>query len=138
MKKDKWLKWKIGAVASLGLGLLFQEVRSSDAFAAKIQAETSGDGAKSSAATDGNSGDLFAYEGNSGQTADPGTGRRKGHHRTGAAFGSEGGNPFGGSSGANPGSGSNSGSDSGSYTGPSSPGSSSTPSAKTHTRTGRS
>ncbi|MFC5529053.1 hypothetical protein [Cohnella yongneupensis] len=32
MKKDKWLKWKIGAVASVGVALLFHEVRSSVAF----------------------------------------------------------------------------------------------------------
>ena len=32
MKKDKWLKWKIGVVASVGVALLFNEVKSSAAF----------------------------------------------------------------------------------------------------------
>lgn len=32
MKKDKWLKWKIGAVASVGVAFLFNEVKSSAAF----------------------------------------------------------------------------------------------------------
>ncbi|REE68009.1 hypothetical protein A8990_14058 [Paenibacillus taihuensis] len=32
MKQKKWQKWKIGAVASLGIALLFQEVRTSQAF----------------------------------------------------------------------------------------------------------
>jgi hypothetical protein len=30
--KNKWLKWKIGGVASLGLALLFNQVKSSSAF----------------------------------------------------------------------------------------------------------
>ncbi|AZN39731.1 hypothetical protein [Paenibacillus albus] len=32
MKQKKWRKWKIGAVASLGIVLLFQEVRTSGTF----------------------------------------------------------------------------------------------------------
>lgn len=32
MKKDKWLKWKIGVVASVGVALLFNEVKTSAAF----------------------------------------------------------------------------------------------------------
>ncbi|MBO9596853.1 MAG: hypothetical protein J7559_03385 [Cohnella sp.] len=32
MKRDKWLKWKIGVVASVGVALLFNEVKSSAAF----------------------------------------------------------------------------------------------------------
>ncbi|SEO51182.1 hypothetical protein [Paenibacillus sp. OV219] len=32
MKQKKWRKWKIGAVATLGILLLFQEVRTSQTF----------------------------------------------------------------------------------------------------------
>jgi hypothetical protein len=32
MKKNKWLKWKIGAIASLGMALLFNEVKASTSF----------------------------------------------------------------------------------------------------------
>lgn len=32
MKKDKWLKWKIGAVASVCVALLFNEIKTSAAF----------------------------------------------------------------------------------------------------------
>ncbi|RAV10479.1 hypothetical protein [Paenibacillus contaminans] len=33
MTKDKWLKWQIGAVGALAIGLLFQQVKGSAAFA---------------------------------------------------------------------------------------------------------
>lgn len=33
MNKDKWLKWQIGVVGALAIGLLFQQVKGSAAFA---------------------------------------------------------------------------------------------------------
>jgi hypothetical protein len=42
MKKDKWLKWKIGVVASLGFALLFNQVKSSSAFVQASAVSTTG------------------------------------------------------------------------------------------------
>jgi hypothetical protein len=91
-KWDKWLKWKIGAVASLGVALLFHEVRASPQFA-EAAAKSGGDsgGDKLATATapgtdpfaemqrqnaDGDSGSLSS--GTSG-----GEGRRGGKHGRG-------------------------------------------------------
>jgi hypothetical protein len=64
MKKDKWLKWKIGAAASLGLALLFHEVKSSPAFSEQTHAAGSGAaGPASNAASDEERNDPFHVQG---------------------------------------------------------------------------
>jgi hypothetical protein len=50
MKKNKWLKWKVGAAASLGIALLFHEVRASDAFKQAVADMTSSGGQLSASA----------------------------------------------------------------------------------------
>jgi hypothetical protein len=50
MKKNKWLKWKVGAAASLGIALLFHEVRASDSFQQAVADMSSADGKQLSSA----------------------------------------------------------------------------------------
>lgn len=138
MKKNKWLKWKIGAAVSLGLGLLFNEVRSSAAFAAKVQAVGSGGGAKPNAAADAGQSDPFAYRGGDGPSSgqSSGTPRRGTRHRSGAKSDLGGGDGSAPSSGSDSGSGTSSGT--GSYSNPAVPSSPAVPNTRTHTITGRS
>lgn len=50
MKRNKWFKWKIGAAASLGIALLFHEVRASDAFKQAVADMSAAGGGKIAAA----------------------------------------------------------------------------------------
>ncbi|WP_409343185.1 hypothetical protein [Paenibacillus sp. MBLB4367] len=69
MKKDKWLKWQIGAVGALAIGLLFQQVKGSAAFA-KAHEQTLA--AKSKQADTESSGELALGDGFDKRAADGG------------------------------------------------------------------
>jgi hypothetical protein len=99
MKKDKWLKWKIGAALTLGVAALFQTIRASADYQEKIAAASAAKPDSNEPAQVQQQQDPVIDEWLNGQgDSSSGTSGRRFRHHSSGFFQNPGGNSGGGSS----------------------------------------